>query len=154
MANSAITVPDMCVGGLTTAINLREEFSKGARGAAQPELVSFDGKIQASDVSGSAEVIDQQKIAQAVQQITSIGASLSRSVSISVDERSGDYILQVQNAETKEVVRQIPAEEVLKIAEVMSERNADLRLARARSWQFASERASLDKFDPPGLSAK
>ena len=132
MANSAITVPDMSVGGLTTPINLREEFSKGARGAAQPELVSFDGKIQASDVSGSAEVIDQQKIAQAVQQITSIGASLSRSVSISVDERSGDYILQVQNAETKEVVRQIPAEEVLKIAEVMSERNADLRLMGER----------------------
>ena len=132
MANSAITVPDMSVGGLTTPINLREEFSKGARGAAQPELVSFDGKTQASDVSGSAEVIDQQKIAQAVQQITSIGASLSRSVSISVDERSGDYILQVQNAETKEVVRQIPAEEVLKIAEVMSERNADLRLMGER----------------------
>ena len=132
MANSAITVPDMSVGGLTTPINLREEFSKGARGAAQPELVSFDGKIQASDVSGSAEVIDQQKIAQAVQQITSIGASLSRSVSISVDERSGEYILQVQNAETKEVVRQIPAEEVLKIAEVMSERNADLRLMGER----------------------
>ena len=132
MANSAITVPDMSVGGLTTPINLREEFSKGARGAAQPELVSFDGKIQASDVSGSAEVIDEQKIAQAVQQITSIGANLSRSVSISVDERSGDYILQVQNAETKEVVRQIPAEEVLKIAEVMSERNADLRLMGER----------------------
>ena len=133
MANSAITVPDMSVGGLTTPINLREEFSKGARGAAQPEVGSFDGKIQASDASsGSGAVIDQQKIAQAVQQITSIGASLSRSVSISVDERSGDYILQVQNAETKEVVRQIPAEEVLKIAEVMSERNADLRLMGER----------------------
>ena len=76
--------------------------------------------------------MDPQEIAQAVQQITSIGANLSRSVSISVDERSGDYILQVQNAETKEVVRQIPAEEVLKIAEVMSERNADLRLMGER----------------------
>ena len=133
MANSAITVPDMSVGGLTTPINLREEFSKGARGAVQPEAVSFDGKIQASDVSsGSAAVVDQEKIAQAVQQITSLGANLSRSVSISVDERSGDFILQVQNAETKEVVRQIPAEEVLKIAEVMSERNADLRLMGER----------------------
>ena len=28
MANSAITVPDMSVGGLTTPVNLREEFSK------------------------------------------------------------------------------------------------------------------------------
>ena len=133
MANSAITVPDMSVGGLTTPVNLREEFSKGARGPAQADNVSFDGKIQPSDASsGSGRVVDAQEIAQAVQQITSIGANLSRSVSISVDERSGDYILQVQNAETKEVVRQIPAEEVLKIAEVMSERNADLRLMGER----------------------
>ena len=133
MANSAITVPDMSVGGLTTPVNLSEEFSKGARGPAQANNVSFDGKIQPSDTSsGSGQVVDPQKIEQAVQQITSIGASLSRSVSISVDERSGDYILQVQNAETKEVVRQIPAEEVLKIAEVMSERNADLRLMGER----------------------
>ena len=76
-------------------------------------------------------VVDPQEIAQAVQQITPSGKPLTLG-SISVDERSGDYILQVQNAETKEVVRQIPAEEVLKIAEVMSERNADLRLMGER----------------------
>ena len=110
MANSAITVPDMSVGGLSTPINLREEFSKGARGPAQADSVSFDGKIQPSDTSsGVGAVVDPQKLEQAVQQITSIGAGLSRSVSISVDEQSGDYILRVQNAETKEVVRQIPA---------------------------------------------
>ena len=133
MANSAITVPDMSVGGLSTPVNLREEFSKGARGPSQAEVVSFDGRAQTSDASsGTGPIVDPQKIEQAIQQITSIGAGLSRSVSISVDERSGDYILQVQNAETKEVVRQIPAEEVLKIAEVMAERNADLRLMGER----------------------
>ena len=133
MANSAITVPDMSVGGLSTPVNLREEFSKGAKGPAQADSVSFDGKIQPSDASsGSGAVVDPQKIEQAVRQITSLGASLSRSVSISVDEQSGDYILQVQNAETTEVVRQIPAEEVLKIAEVMSERNAELTLMGER----------------------
>ena len=42
MANSAITVPDMSVGGLSTPINLREEFSKGARGPAQADTVSFE----------------------------------------------------------------------------------------------------------------
>jgi uncharacterized FlaG/YvyC family protein len=66
------------------------------------------------------------------QQITAFGQGLTRSLSISVDERSGDFVVQVQNSETKEVVRQIPAAEVLKIAEVVAERNADLKLMGER----------------------
>jgi flagellar protein FlaG len=132
-SNSAITVPDMSVGGLSTPINLREEFAKGASGPVRTGSVSFDGRIQASDVaSAGSTVVDPQKIEQAVQQITSFGKNLTRSLSISVDQRSGDFVVQVQNSDTKEVVRQIPAEEVLKIAAVVAERNADLTLMGER----------------------
>ena len=132
-SSSAITVPDMSVGGLSTPINLREEFARGASGPGKVGNVSFDGRSQATDMaSAGAAVVDPQKIEQAVQQITSFGKDLTRSLSISVDERSGNYVVQVQNAETKEVVRQIPAEEVLRIAEVVAERNADLRLMGER----------------------
>ena len=132
-SNSAITVPDMSVGGLSTPINLRDEFSKGASGPVKVSNLSFDGRSQASDMaSAGSAVVDPQKIEQAVQQITSFGKGLTRSLSISVDERSGNFVVQVQNSETKEVVRQIPAEEVLRIAEVVAERNADLRLMGER----------------------
>ncbi|MDA9799271.1 flagellar protein FlaG [Luminiphilus sp.] len=132
-SNSAITVPDMSVGGLSTPINLREEFAKGASGPVRTGSVSFDGRSQASDVaSAGSTVVDPQKIEQAVQQITSFGKNLTRSLSISVDQRSGDFVVQVQNSDTKEVVRQIPAEEVLKIAAVVAERNADLTLMGER----------------------
>ena len=132
-SSSAITVPDMSVGGLSTPINLREEFARGASGPAKVGNVSFDGRSQATDMaSAGAAVVDPQKIEQAVQQITSFGKDLTRSLSISVDERSGNYVVQVQNSETKEVVRQIPAEEVLRIAEVVAERNADLKLMGER----------------------
>lgn len=132
-SSSAITVPDMSVGGLSTPINLREEFARGASGPGKVGNVSFDGRSQATDMaSAGAAVVDPQKIEQAVQQITSFGKDLTRSLSISVDERSGNYVVQVQNSETKEVVRQIPAEEVLRIAEVVAERNADLRLMGER----------------------
>ena len=132
-SSSAITVPDMSVGGLSTPINLREEFAKGASGPVKVGTLSFDGKSQSSDVAAAASaVVDPQKIEQAVQQITAFGQGLTRSLSISVDERSGDFVVQVQNSETKEVVRQIPAEEVLRIAEVVAERNADLRLMGER----------------------
>ena len=132
-SSSAITVPDMSVGGLSTPINLREEFARGASGPGKVGNVSFDGRSQATDMaSAGAAVVDPQKIEQAVQQITSFGKDLTRSLSISVDERSGNYVVQVQNSETKEVVRQIPAEEVLRIAEVVAERNADLKLMGER----------------------
>ena len=132
-SSSAITVPDMSVGGLSTPINLRDEFAKGASGPVKVGSVSFDGRSQASDMaSAGSAVVDPQKIEQAVQQITSFGKGLTRSLSISVDERSGNFVVQVQNSETKEVVRQIPAEEVLRIAEVVAERNADLRLMGER----------------------
>ena len=130
---SAITVPDMSVGGLSTPVNLREEFAKGASGPVKAGTVSFDGNSQASDANSVASpVVDPQKIEQAVQQITAFGKGLTRSLSISVDPRSGDFVVQVQNSETKEVVRQIPAAEVMKIAEVVAERNADLRLMGER----------------------
>ena len=132
-STSAITVPDMSVGGLSTPVNLREAFVKGAGGPVTSGNVSFDGKSQASDVaSAGSKVVDPQKIEQAVQQITSFGKGLTRSLSISVDQRSGDFVVQVQNSDTKEVVRQIPAEEVLKIAAAVADRNADLTLMGER----------------------
>jgi hypothetical protein len=54
-SNSAITVPDMSVGGLSTPINLREEFAKGASGPVKVGTLSFDGKSQASDVAAAAD---------------------------------------------------------------------------------------------------
>ena len=58
----------------------------------------------------------------------SYGESLGRSLAISVDERSGDFIVKVQNASTEEVVRQIPSEEVLRIAAAIQEQFSNLEL--------------------------
>ena len=62
------------------------------------------------------------------QKIVSYGESLGRSLAISVDERSGDFIVKVQNASTEEVVRQIPSEEVLRIAAAIQEQFSNLEL--------------------------
>ena len=57
---------------------------------------------------------------------------LGRSLAITVDDRSGDFIVQVQNAQTKEVIRQIPSEEVMRIAAAVEDRNDALRLMGER----------------------
>ena len=105
------------------------EFKKAASGVPDRQDVSFDGIIQPQDVVQSIDsVIDADAIAKAVDSIVSYGESLGRSLAISVDERSGDFVVTVQNAATDEKVRQIPSEEVLRIAAAIEEQFASLEL--------------------------
>jgi flagellar protein FlaG len=105
------------------------EMRKAATGAPVRQDVSFDGRIQPQDAVQSLDsVIDAEVVAQAVQKIVSYGESLGRSLAISVDDRSGDFIVKVQNSSTDEVVRQIPSEEVLRIAAAIQEQFANLDL--------------------------
>ena len=128
-----LDVPPMSIGGPQVPINLSEEFSKGASGPSVPGTLSFDGKLSESDAaSGATKVVDPARLSQAVQQIASFTQSLGRSLSIRVDDRSGDYVVSVQNAMTDEVVRQIPSEEVLRISAAIEERNDSLTLMGER----------------------
>mgnify|MGYP006451015925 CR=1 FL=1 len=122
----SVSIPSM-------PVDLGAAFAKGANGPILPREVSFDGRQQESDAAFSvASVVDPQSLKAAVQQIDSYVRNLGRSLSISVDETSGSYVVQVQNMETQEVVRQIPSEEVLRISQVIEERNSALKLMGER----------------------
>ncbi len=55
----------------------------------------------------------QEKITQLNQKMQ----SLRRDLQFTVDEQSGEPVIKVIDSETKEVIRQIPSEEMLKIRE-------------------------------------
>ncbi|MBN8280969.1 MAG: flagellar protein FlaG [Gammaproteobacteria bacterium] len=57
-----------------------------------------------------------ERVAQAVQQIQSYLSDSQRQLQFQVDADSGRTIVRVVNPETKEVIRQIPGDEVLKLA--------------------------------------
>jgi flagellar protein FlaG len=59
--------------------------------------------------------------AEAIRQIQSYLASSNRSLQFQLDAASGRTVIRVLNPETKEIVRQIPSEEVLKLAAAMRE---------------------------------
>ena len=109
--------------------DLSAEFKKGASGPDVRQDVSFDGKIQPKDVVQSMDaVVDAEAVQRAVESIAQYAESLGRSLAIDVDERSGDFVVKVQNATTDELVRQIPSEEVLRIAAAIEEQFANLKL--------------------------
>ena len=119
------------VGPMTPAgtVSLREVFSRGASGPVQRQDVSFDGKVSPADATQKvSQVVEPEQIQAAVDKIAAYVDSISRSLSISVDDRSGGFVVQVQDATTEEVIRQIPSEEVLAISAAISQQVDSLKV--------------------------
>ena len=120
------TVAPMASGG---TVSLRDAFEKGARGPVQRQDVSFDGKVSPADATQKvSQVVEPEQIQAAVDKIASYVESLSRSLSISVDDRSGGFVVQVQDSATQEVIRQIPSEEVMAISAAISQQVDSLKV--------------------------
>jgi flagellar protein FlaG len=89
-------------GGATSAVQTREvsERPPAAR------LVSAEAVAQPS----------REAVAQAAKHIESFVKSVGRSLDFSVDSRTGQSVLRVMNPENGQLIRQLPAEETLRVA--------------------------------------
>lgn len=89
-------------------------------------------------VAKSAETAPQetavaQKVApnpaqlkEAVSKLNDYTQSISRKLSFSIEESTGRTVIKVYDAETDELIRQIPPEETLRLAEVIGEQSTNL----------------------------
>lgn len=83
--------------------------------------------------SGRSEPVQQSQqpappstddLVSATRDITDYIQSVSRSLQISVDNDLGTTVIRVMDADTEELVRQIPAEEILQLARFLSEQQS------------------------------
>jgi flagellar protein FlaG len=122
---------------ITTTPPLPAGTGPGGRVGSQvstPQPVAVDTQRQAVAAGGTSEPQQPspaqqteqsaQDLAQATRDISQYIQSVSRSLQISVDEDLGSTVITVLNADTEEVVRQIPSEEVLQIARFLAEQQA------------------------------
>lgn len=65
------------------------------------------------------EMIGAEELAQAVQEINLHFQNLERDLKFSVDLSSGHQVITVLDSKTQEVIRQIPAEEVRALAQLL-----------------------------------
>ena len=86
-------------------------------------------EIKPSNVAETSKPT-QQTIEQTAQQIQQFVQSMGRDLSFSVDSTTGYNVVVVTNADG-EVVRQLPSEELLKIAQAMQDTNSGLVNQRA-----------------------
>jgi len=87
-------------------------------------------EIKGSDV-GKTSQPTKEVVAKAAEQIQGFVKEMGRSLSFSVDETTGYNVVRVINPETQEVIRQLPSEELLKIAQNMEAWNSVLVNQRA-----------------------
>ena len=81
----------------------------------------------ASRVGGQASAVDGANVLnEAAAKLNDLMQSIRRELKFSVDEESGRTVITVIDANTKEIVRQIPPEEVNRIVEGLSEMRAGL----------------------------
>lgn len=83
---------------------------------AQEEVASASLLKQAEDVKPDAPIADPEAVKKAAAQINEFIQSNSRNLQFSVDQNRNQIVVKVVDRETGEVIRQIPAEETLAIA--------------------------------------
>lgn len=94
-----------------TAAQGNQAANEAARVATQakPEAVPAERKAPPS--------VDAKLVAQAIEVLNEMAESQQRNLKFSVDEPSGRTIIRVYDSSSDELIRQIPGETVLQIAE-------------------------------------
>nr|WP_314875882.1 flagellar protein FlaG [uncultured Pseudomonas sp.] len=89
-----------------------------------------DGK-RLSDGEKPSAVIDAEQVRSAVAEIEKFLSNGRRNLEFSTDEESGKVVVKVIASETGELIRQLPSEEALRIANSLSDANSLLFDAKA-----------------------
>ncbi|MVV51310.1 flagellar protein FlaG [Pseudomonas sp. PB120] len=105
---------------MSVKLNLSYPAAQPANAAvAQSAGVSYSASDTDQSVAGSKDS-DPNKLKLAVQEIEKFVQSIKRNLEFSIDEASGKVVVKVIATESGEVVRQIPSEEALKLAESLN----------------------------------
>ncbi|WP_313303793.1 flagellar protein FlaG [Stutzerimonas balearica] len=103
-----------------------------AGGSAADHLVRASGNGAESQPAAVQDGVDQRQLLDtAVASMQSFAQSVSRDLDFSVDEASGRVVVQVIDSESSTLIRQIPSEEVLKLAEHLDDFSSLLLRDRA-----------------------
>lgn len=103
-------------GGVSTVVGSRQKQSLTEIASAQ----SANGQSTARSAA-PVQNVDRAQVEDAVATIQEFVQSVRRSINFAVDDGSGRVVVKVTDAGSGDVIRQIPSEEALKLAENLSE---------------------------------
>lgn len=94
--------------------------------AAQPSAPGEEAAKTAATAASTQP--GREQIGQAVQQMQRSLPSMARNLQFSLDEETGRTVVKVVDTDTNEVIRQIPSEEALAIAQTLDKESTGLLL--------------------------
>lgn len=107
---------------MDSSLNIRSAAGSAAASAGRPDNQATGKALPKGGEKlpeNTAPAPTPDRVEQAVQQIQSYLSDSQRQLQFQVDSASGRTIVRVINPETNEVIRQIPGEEMLKLARAM-----------------------------------
>lgn len=110
---------------MQTAGSVPERVAQPVRSDAEVVSKAASTEIKPSAVNEVTQPT-REVVAKAAEQIQSFVSSMGRNLSFSVDSTTGYHIVRVTNPETGDVVRQLPTEELIRIAQSFEQLNAAL----------------------------
>ena len=102
-----------------------ERVAQPVRTDAEVVAVAASAEIKPSSVNETSQPT-REVVAKAAQQIQSFVQSMGRNLNFSIDSTTGYHIVRVTNPQTGETIRQLPSEELLRIAQSFEQLNAAL----------------------------
>lgn len=105
-------------------VNARAAAGASAPGTQTPAAASAERVAQAS--SEAERKAHPEAIKEAAQRIDAYLKSVQRALEFRVDERSGLTVVSVRDSDTGELIRQIPNEEVLRLAQMAEDQTVVL----------------------------
>lgn len=76
-------------------------------------------KAAAPRPPAEADDIKPEQVKEAVQQIEQFTQALTQNLKFTIDEDTGKTVIKIVDAQTQEVIRQMPSEEAIKIASAL-----------------------------------
>jgi flagellar protein FlaG len=83
------------------------------------ELASAEQNGRNNAQASNSIATDQQQVVDAVEKLSKFVSSIRPEISFSVDEDSGTRVVKIIDRQSKEVVRQIPSEEAIQLAQAL-----------------------------------
>jgi flagellar protein FlaG len=94
------------------------------QGSGMPTIVSDTAPSKPLEQAKNNQ-LSHKEVLEAVQNLNDFVQNTRKELNFTVDEQTGKTIVKVIDHETKDVIRQIPAEEILDVARRIAEHNGE-----------------------------
>lgn len=112
------------VAPTATSFRSSSELQSGASGSPQAirlgNLFPVNETRSVSDAIGNSNTISSEnQVTDAVEKLSKFVATIRPEISFSVDQSSGTRVVKIMDSQSKEVLRQIPSEEAIQLAQAL-----------------------------------